>query len=274
MAQYKSTISSDSTAGESRGSYFIIGRVKSVVLGKEKYDGEPDPNYTGPKDLGKITYEILYTNLNQSRIANISIPAYPIFSFIKLYPLISEIVLIVPGPSSEMNDGVGKQDYYYFPPYSTWNSLNHNAFPNMQEYAEYLKDFYNNQDYNNNLRQETEFPTLPLGVTFSEAKDVRALRPFEGDTILESRFGQSIRFSSTVLASRNLNTWSNSGELGKPITIIRNGQGKQNTNDYFENTVENVNVDDLLLKYTKSNLAKTQSVLTNQIEQQFKNVRT
>jgi hypothetical protein len=40
-----------------------------------------------------------------------------------------------------------------------------------------------------------------------------------------------------------MNTWSSQGELGKPITIIRNGQGPQSSPDYFEPTVENINRD-------------------------------
>jgi hypothetical protein len=244
MAQYYYGQSSNPQSGKSKGSGFIIGRVKSIVLSKNKYDGTPNEEYKNPKDLGKITYEILYTNISVGK-SNVAFEsAYPIFSFIRQYPLISEIVYIVPGPSSNLNESLDRQEYYYFPPYSIWNSLNHNAFPNMEEYAETLRELYNSDEYSNKLRDAADFPSLPVGITFSENTNIRSLKPFEGDTIIESRFGQSIRFSSTILASKTQNPWSNSGAPGSPITIIRNGQGQQKSKDYFEQTVEDINVDD------------------------------
>ena len=67
---------------------------------------------------------------------------------------------------------------------------------------------------------------------------------FEGDTLLESRFGQSIRFGSTINGSAKLNTWSSEGEPGSPITIIRNGQGNIIDKDNFNTITENINIDD------------------------------
>lgn len=90
--------------GKSKGSFFLIGRVKSIVLGPENFDGSPNPDYKLPKDIGKITYEILYTNINISKAESMAQPAYPIFSAIKQFPLVSEIVYIVPGPDSDLND--------------------------------------------------------------------------------------------------------------------------------------------------------------------------
>ena len=45
---------------------FIIGRVKKVVLGPENYDGSKNEDYSYPSDVGKIFYEIMYSNLNLS----------------------------------------------------------------------------------------------------------------------------------------------------------------------------------------------------------------
>lgn len=252
MAQYTFGQSTNPESGKNVGVPYIIGRVKSIVLGKYKFDGSQDSNYKNPKDLGKITFEILYSGLSSANINEASKQAYPVFSFIKQYPAISEIVYIIPGPSSDLNDSTSLGDYYYFPPYSLWNSVNHNAFPNMQEYQKYLQEFYSSEGYANKLRNAGDFPKLPIGVTLEENSDVRNLRPFEGDVILESRFGQSIRFGSTVLASKTQNTWSNSGDPGSPITIIRNGQGKQKSTDFFEQTVEDINVDDCTIWMTSN----------------------
>lgn len=228
--------------GRDGGGILAIGRVKSIVLGEFLYDNVKDPNYTGPRDVGKITYDLLYQTKNFPNSKGSSLPAYPLFSSFKQFPLISEIVLIVLGPDANMNDNIMEQGLYYFPPYSLWNSQNHNAFPNMRDYEAYLQEIVSSQNMENKSLTEDNPGELPLGYMFKELLDVRSLRPFEGDTIVESRFGSSIRFGSTN-TTKKLNTWSSSGELRKPITIIRNGQGIQPTKDYFQPTVEDINKD-------------------------------
>ena len=57
---------------------------------------------------------------------------------------------------------------------------------------------------------------------------IRNLYPVEGDTIIEGRFGNSIRFSHiSIFPSQSVvSPWSKSGRNTRPITIIRNGQTK------------------------------------------------
>ena len=228
--------------GKDGGGILAIGRVKSIVLGEFLYDGVKDPNYSGPKDVGKISYDLLYQTKNFPNDKGSSLPAYPLFSAIKQLPLISEIVLIVVGPDANMNDNIEEQGFYYFPPYALWNSQNHNAFPNMRDYEAYIKTIADNNNMNNEALKGDNPGELPLGYMFKELLDIRSLRPFEGDTLIESRFGSSIRFGSTN-TTKKMNTWSSAGELRQPITIIRNGQGLQPTKNYFEPTVEDINKD-------------------------------
>ena len=247
--------------GRDGGGVFAIGRVKTIVLGKYRYDNVPDPNYTNSSDIGKISYDLLYTTKNFQNDKGSSRPAYPIVSVFKQYPLVSEIVLIVPGPDAAMNDSIEEQGLYYFPPYALWNSLNHNAFPNMRDYESYILDLANQENTENKKLTEDNPGELPLGFMFKELKDVRSLLPFEGDTIIESRFGSSIRFGSTNI-TKNLNTWSTSGELYKPITIIRNGQGEQSTRDYFDQTIENINKDGSTIWMTAGQSVKIDNLNT------------
>lgn len=228
--------------GSGEGGVFAIGRVKSIVLGEYRYDGVRDPEYKAPRDVGKISYDLLYQTKNFNNDKGSSRPAYPMFSTIKQYPLISEIVLIVPGPDPDMNNGIDEQGLYYFPPYALWSSVNHNAFPNMRDYDAYIQSVTNSQNVDNKKLSGDNPAPLPLGYMFSELKNIKNLRPFEGDTLIESRFGSSIRFGSTNI-TKKLNSWSTTGEFGKPITIIRNGQGPQPTSDDFEPTVEDINKD-------------------------------
>jgi hypothetical protein len=245
----------DSDNGASGGQYFQIGRVKSVVLGPNSPDGKKNPNYRSPSDIGSIKYELLYSALSTSKSKEVSEPAYPIWYFVKQIPLVNEIVLIVVGPSIGLNDGATKQQYYYMPAYGIWKNPNHNGFPNMEEWADYLNTFANKPTYSGNA---TESKTLPLGYTFEENPKIKDLQPFEGDTIIQARFGQSIRFGSTVLNSNN--TWSkNSTPIAKlddtnaefrktttngdPITIITNRQGDRVVRNKFDSIVEDINKD-------------------------------
>jgi len=63
--------------------------------------------------------------------------------------------------------------------------------------------------------------------------------------ILEGRFGNSIRFGSTNISNEisNPNGWSNLGNTGDPITIIRNGQSPNLDKKGWLPTTENISGD-------------------------------
>lgn len=246
-------------AGRNSGYYFQIGRVTSIVLGPFKGNTkERDPDYRSPNDIGKIRFELKYSPLSTSRSREVSEPAYPMSAFVKQYPVVNENVLIIVGPSRKLNDGADKQEYFYFPPYALWRNPNHNAFPNMDEYADFLNQTVNRPGYSGNAVSGS----LPLGYTFQENKNVKNLRPFEGDIILQSRFGQSIRFGSTVPIMKDFNTWSQSGNNGSPITIISNNQGARKTLTPFDPTVEDINRDGSAIWMTSTQEVNLQDINT------------
>ena len=231
-----------SQVGKSSGQGLQIGRVRSIVM--SPFIGntnKPDPEYKSSADIGKIKFELLYVPINLLKNQNNTESAWPIFSFIKQYPLINEIVLITSGPAEGLNDSADATQFFYFPSFSLWNHPNHSAFPNMKEYSQYLQQATNKPGYSGTSNTDSE--NLPLGITFYENGNVRNMKPFEGDILLESRFGQSIRFGSTVSSMKKFNTWSNSGNNGDPITMIVNGQGENRVLGKFDPTVENINRD-------------------------------
>ena len=95
---------------------------------------------------------------------------------------------------------------YYLPPVNIFGSVNHNALADQLTEEELEAQVETGLDY------------------FKEIENVRPLQPYLGDIMLEGRYGQSIRFGSTISGSRVPNNWSNEGQAGNPITIIRNGQ--------------------------------------------------
>jgi hypothetical protein len=244
----------------------LIGRVKKIVLGPKMTDNQADPDYTCEKDLGSIRYELLYSGKSNARGTKNNKPAYPIFGFVRQYPVVGEIVLMMSGPSANLNDSSQNQDVYYFPPFSIFNSPHLNAMPNMEEYSSYIKEQLVSSD---NSDKDLSYYSLPVGATFVEKQYVKSLRPFEGDTIIQGRWGQSIRFGSTTPTLRSISPWSkntstqnNNERSGDPITMIVNSQRPYITNLEKDSptTVEDINRDGSSIYMTS-----TQAILLNDI---------
>jgi hypothetical protein len=256
--------SPDGVAGKNLGQNPIIGRVTDIVLGEFYDDGKTrNPNWKSPADVGKVDFEILYSNLSTKNANKVARSAWPIFSFLKQYPIIGEVVYIVFGPSDELNDSYKNQKLYYYPPFSLWNAANHNAFPNMEQYSEFLQSYSQQPGYQGNA--DASQAKLPLGAYFSEDDKIRTLKPFEGDTIIEARFGQSIRFGSSNLYRGNNDTWSAGtgvSNLSRPITILVNGQGQPSiaNADKFSTTVEDISRDDSSIYLTSGQILRSLNV--------------
>jgi hypothetical protein len=131
-----------------------------------------------------------------------------------------------------------------------WNHPHHNAFPQNSNTLppSQQKDYIETEI--GSVRRVTDQSTeIFLGRTFVERGNIHPLLPFEGDRILEGRWGNSIRFGSTV--KNTLNDWSSIGTNGDPITIIRNGQGNQ-TDEGWVPTVEDINNDEASIYLTST----------------------
>ena len=81
---------------------------------------------------------------------------------------------------------------------------------------------------------------------FYEDATIKPIQPYGGDITIEGRYGNSIRFGSTTPSESISNNWSNEGDIGNPITIIRNGQpNSENVNNISYNYIlEDINEDD------------------------------
>jgi len=227
----------------------FIARVTHVVQGPYLLGTNvPDRYYKDPTSLGVITFQILNSNQNSTLEGGSNVTARPIDSALKHIPLESELVWIVPGPGLGMNESRGQRDYFYTAPYNLWNASHHNAFPDLGDYGEYTSDIERSYQDSNQTNQAvntsaTGSLTFPLGPNFPEKSNIRSLRQFTGDVTVEGRWGNSIRFGSTTAVNGYENYWSATGSVGSPITIIRNGQGRQENDLPWFPTVENINRD-------------------------------
>lgn len=179
--------------------------------------------------------------------------ATPLLPHLTSYPLVNEIVLIFSLPNKDQSKSLNQPvQYYYLNPINIWNHPHHNALPNPlltveestpQEDVDYgqmekgVSRKTNSQPFELNLNP-------PSGGNFIEKQNIHPILPFMGDNILEGRYGNSIRLGNTS-KSKSLynNNWSNTGENGDPITILRNGQPENSSEIGFEPIVENINND-------------------------------
>ena len=250
---------------------FKAGRVKNIILDSAN---EKFPQFGEWNGLGVIEYQDITNPTSATAIAK------PYFGNIKTLPLLEEIVWIVTLPSTALNgvpiEGLGVTtrgfttniNDYYIVPTALWNHPHHNAFPSQpnQLPESQRKDY--RQTAIGNVRKVTDKSTdINLGNTFRERLDIHPLLPFEGDIIHEGRWGNSIRFGSTIKTKSppidSLNNWSTgTSDSGDPIIILRNGQGIQGNNGWIPIT-ENINNDSSSIYLTSTQKIPLKASSTN-----------
>jgi len=167
--------------------------------------------------------------------------AVPFFSNIKNYPLLNEVIHVLQLSTNNIATDITSNGYYYFPPINIWNSQHHNALPPASGVPNQTQD-YDSAFQGEVRRPEDNSTEINLGSTFKEKLNIHPLLPYEGDVIYEGRWGNSIRLGSTVKDAYNKNQWSDVGENGNPITIIRNGQTNYTSDPWVPET-EDINRD-------------------------------
>jgi len=258
MALYKTgiagstrgTTSSPNTSGtqdqiSSLKGQMVAARVTDIIL---------DENHPKFKDVGEWNGigAIIYEFVNQSGTSTNLSYALPYDSQQKTYPLVNEIVLLFSLPNQQMGVNTANQSYFYLKPLGVWNHPHHDAYPNLVK----SNNPQQSQDYRATdkgvVRQVTDgsteidlnSPVNPSQNTFVEKIDIHPLMPYMGDSLMEGRYGQSIRFGSTAKSKSEIsNNWSSAGNNGDPITILRNGQPTQVSDRGWIPITENISQD-------------------------------
>jgi hypothetical protein len=202
------SISNISSGKGNKGkSLFFFARVNDILLSPETKTKNFFSDGGGWAGLGSVKFTPLGTVVDEDNPSNLI--AKPLFNNISKYPILEEIVMILNAPSYGLNDDPQSKTFYYLTTVGLWNSIHHNAFPDIATYGG---------------------GDLNFGQTFIEKENIRSLLPEEGDVLFEGRWGNSIRFSSTTKQKTINNPWSSTGEVGMPITIIRNNQSNLDIN--------------------------------------------
>jgi hypothetical protein len=214
-------------------------RVKSIIL------DSTHPRYKelgAESSIGTIMFDDNIEIANKTDNLNSFPYAKPLNSNLKIYPLINEIVYIFILPSTSIGQNTAIKQAYYINIVSLWNHPHHNAYPDTQNpLPPSQQKQYNETEVGSSRKLTNNSTEIVLGNTFKERANIHPLLPFEGDIILEGRWGNSIRFGSTV--QNRPNNWSSTGDNGDPITIIRNGQLIDTSNEGWVHIVEDINKD-------------------------------
>ncbi len=226
----------DISTGGGGGTTISPVRVIDIVLNDSHPRFEEVGGWNG---LGTIFFQSTQAPVFGDQTSDLK--AKPSLSNVKQLPLLNEIVYTfsLPNPNNQL--GGSSEELYYFNTINVWNSQHHNALPNGLTLEENQKADYTSSAAGNVRRIEDGSTEINLGSTFVERSNINPLLPFEGDVIYEGRWGNSVRFGSTVTGS--VNDWSETGENGDPITILRNGEDPDNNPDGWVPVVEDINKD-------------------------------
>ena len=237
-------LQSNPNPSSSKSKTTIFGRVKDIILD----ENHPRFNDFGQwNGLGTIIVEVFdKSNPGIEKVAKSYSPQS------KSLPIINEVVqlFLLPIPTDALTL---REEYYYLPSYNVWNSPHHNALPNPRNSNLPPSQQLDYQQTEGGLvRRVTDgsteidlnSPSNPSQNTFIEKSNIHPLLPFAGDVMYEGRWGNSLRFGSTTKSkSEYKNNWSEVGENGDPIVILRNGQPSNSSEEGWIPITEDINQD-------------------------------
>ena len=207
-------------------------------------------------------YDETYQDSNSNSLYTVLVKTYNDYNNQRLYcqpaninikqiPLVGEHVFIYRGLNSESNNSKVRTRWYYLNTLPLQSSIHHNSLPGTTNKSKPRKT-----DTDSSVPRSTQDSNSSqqkaLGDTFQERSDIPFLQPFEGDLLIEGRFGNSVRFGSTHTGTGKYSQAQSSalsGPAGSPIIILSNR--KPSTPKRF--TLENVDNDYSSLYLTSPN---------------------
>jgi len=214
-----------------------IGYVYSVIL--DENDEYASKSLFKSSLIGAIRFR---TTDNQTpNDKNIPI-AFPFDKNCKTLPVIGEQVEIYGQPGNYSYKRIGAEPN---PSYSAKRRINEQFQPKSDSTADSSK--YNENavtgtpDTTNNTKNDE---LDKLGKYYDVQPGLHKLKLYEGDTLIESRHGQSIRFSG----------YNNSKRTFSPTIILRNSESIQNKKkNYLESVEEDINGDGSIISLSSAN---------------------
>lgn len=205
---------------------------------------EPNPSEKDYSWIGRIRFRFLNSQINEEK--SVLEWAYPLENTgIVEYPLMNEIVIV----------GKYMDKYFYTRKLNSTSTVNSNAMFSAERNAGQVESNintfssdgkYKGPESKMNFSGGDDYTGI-LGSYFKFNPKIRALKSYEGDTILQSRFGSSIRFGAYDSNRSNDNGFGEYADGGgNPMVLIRNRQApvtlpQGNTGKGY--TLEDINKD-------------------------------
>lgn len=209
-----------------------VGRVFHIITSARS------AGYTNDSDIGKVyilkndaakpNLNLIDSQITQDDLSNNGLKlVLPLLSNITYLPVLDELILLFDLPSFDSGAITGRIQTYYLSTINLYNNNHHNS-----------QGIYNTIGDTNEIK---------LGDYIKELSTTQNLIPFEGDFILNSRWGSGIRFSSTFKfdPEKPNDFWSYGGKEGDPITMLVNGYSttKKESTIKEDLYLENINND-------------------------------
>ena len=245
----------------------IYARVVDIILDDQHPEFDNNGGWSGIGTVFFSPIELSSTNVKTDKVAT------PLIPYIKNYPVVNEFVLLFKLPSNQVLEKTNITKYYYLNPISLWNNQHLNAFPNLElapQIQQSEQKSYQAIEQGQTRKSSGEeinynYNSPLVGGTFIERSNIHPLLAYAGDIIIEGRWGNSIRFGSTanIQSGTYNNDWSNIGEDGNPITIIRNGQPIDASEEGYLPIIENINEDLSSIYLTSNQTIPLQTTITS-----------
>lgn len=217
----KDQYSSGVQGGNQPGSFVTIGRVVDVIYD----DSHDDYDLRGKsQSINGVYFREIGAAKSESDDKH-KLFAYQGNMSIKQVPLKGELVTIQSFPGEDRDEGYNSQKRYWTSIVPVWNHPNHSSSPDSLASEEF--DF---------------------GDNFEERGDVNASKIFPGDTLIEGRYNQSLRFGGSKF---DTNEFTDDSNNGKAFTILSNGT---KPGDGLELTLEDINEDASSIYLTEDHL--------------------
>ena len=206
-----------------------------------------DIDETGEGTNGVLVAEILDDIKLKGN--NIIPEVYPLDPNNKNYPLVNETVVVVALANKDFQNNYNRLTFYYLNTINLWNNQQANPIPSPQQNIlpnTQNKGYIQVESTNNpNKPSQGSNTVFSPGYYFNSDIIANPTYPYEGDYIIDGRFGNSIRFGNTVPNGTTFvnNNWSSGSQtiLGNPITILTNQKHTQQPS--YNSITEDINLD-------------------------------
>jgi hypothetical protein len=219
----------------------------------------------------RLPGEILVRTQNNRTQAASETYVLPLLDYITRVPLHGEIVQLHMLPSGNAESKYNDNRFYYTTTLNLHGSRNINQLPwimNTVAKGSALDSFIS-----------AEGAKVPEQSSFTE-KSINALQPYEGDLIINDRFGSSIRFSSGVdtnsrasngsLLYNTLPPWD--GPINEPLMILTAGNSQDSNVENFQTDASSIILSTsqkLELDTSQQNVGRNVSSIRNYSEPQI-----